>query len=57
MGFLEHECAGRCESIKLTEAIHTIDTAGQGRALVSPTGFAASGSVGTKENLTAVGED
>lgn len=57
MGFLEHECAGRCESIKLTEAIHTIDTAGQGRALVSPTGFAASGSVGTKENPTAVGED
>lgn len=32
----------RCESIKLTEAIHMMDTAGQGRGLVSQTGFAAS---------------
>lgn len=40
LGFLEHEGEGK--SIKLTEAIRTTGTVGQGHALASPMGFAAS---------------
>lgn len=44
---------GRCESIRLTEAVNTVNTVGSG--LTVWVAFAASASIGTTGNLTAMG--